>query len=212
MTSDLSAYWNNVANEKTFTHPLNLLLLEQYIAKDASILDYGCGYGRLVKELKESGFKKVTGVDFSEELIKRGQQSGVQHIHHISSSDALVVEDHSLDCILLFAVLTCIPDNVSQKALINKLLLKLKSGGILFISDYFLQKSSLEVERYSYLNDDKDNFGVFNMPDGGMFRHHTHEWIESLLRSFTVKHETIIDVNTMNGNKAEAFQLIALKP
>lgn len=212
MIGNLSTYWNSVANEKTFTHPLDMLLLKQYISKDARIVDYGCGYGRLVKELINAGYENVMGVDFSEELIKRGKQNIVPFLYHIGFGDELPVEDNSIDCMLLFAVLTCIPDNVSQIKLINTLMSKLKHGGVLFISDYYLQKGSIEVDRYSYLNNDPDNYGVFSTPDGGLFRHHTPEWMEYLLRDFTIQHKTIIEVNTMNGNHAEACQLIAFKP
>lgn len=212
MISSLAKYWNSVTNKKTFTHPLNIPLLEQYITKESRILDYGCGYGRLMNELSEAGFEKITGVDFSEELIKRGKDNGVQNMYYINASDKLLIKNNSMDCILLFAVLTCIPDNTSQRTLITTLLTKLKPGGVLFISDYYLQIGSSEVERYTYLNDDTDNYGVFNMPDGGIFRHHTREWIKNLLRDLTLQHETMIEVNTMNGNKAEAFQLIAIKP
>ena len=56
------SYWNNVAWQKTFTHPLNTAVLNQYFRKDFSILDYGCGYGRIVAQLNEMGYQKVLGV------------------------------------------------------------------------------------------------------------------------------------------------------
>ncbi len=46
-------YWNKVAYTKTFTHPVNLTLLSQLIKKDEKIVDYGCGYGRIVKQLTD---------------------------------------------------------------------------------------------------------------------------------------------------------------
>lgn len=67
-------YWNRVANTKTFTHPLDVELVENMIKKESSILDYGCGYGQLTQELHSMGFTNIEGVDTSVELIKRGKE------------------------------------------------------------------------------------------------------------------------------------------
>jgi hypothetical protein len=98
-----------------------------------------------------------------------------------------------------------------QMELMDILFSKLKPGGIIYISDYYLQTDSIEVERYNYLNNDKQNFGVFTLLEGAIFRHHTHEWIKHLLKDFQIVNENMIEVKTMNGNSAEAFQIIAKK-
>ena len=41
-------YWDRVAETKQFTHPLDLALLQRHVAPTAHVLDYGCGYGRIV--------------------------------------------------------------------------------------------------------------------------------------------------------------------
>ncbi|MEY4877136.1 MAG: hypothetical protein RL708_2285 [Bacteroidota bacterium] len=204
-------YWNKVANEKTFTHPLNISFLEKFVSKDSCIVDYGCGYGRIVKELNDNAFNDVKGFDFSVELINRGHKIGVENIFQIDSASDLPIENNSVDCFLLFAVLTCIPGNKSQMELIEILFSKLKTGGIIYISDYYLQTNSVEVNRYKYLNDDIENYGVFTLPDGATFRHHSKVWIKELLKDFRAIHEKSIEVKTMNGNSAAAFQIIAKK-
>ena len=40
----------------------------------AKILDYGCGYGRLAAELREAGFRNVTGIDPASAMIARGRE------------------------------------------------------------------------------------------------------------------------------------------
>lgn len=204
-------YWNTVANEKTFTHTLVISLLEKYVSKNSVIVDYGCGYGRIVKELNDNHYVDVKGFDFSIELIKRGFKNGIENIFQIDSVLDLPIEDNSIDCFILFAVLTCIPDNSSQMELINHLFTKLKTGGIIYLSDYYLQIDLGEVGKYTYLNDDKKNFGVFKLPETAIFRHHTKEWIKYLLEDFQVIQENLIEVKTMNGSIAEAFQIIAKK-
>jgi SAM-dependent methyltransferase len=205
------SYWNKVANEKIFTHPINISLLENLIDKNACIIDYGCGYGRLVDILNKEKFTDVQGFDISIELINRGNRNGVENIFQIDLPYGLPVENNSVDCFLLFAVLTCIPENELQMELFKTLLSKLKKGGIIYISDYYLQTQSMEVEHYEYLNNNKENFGVFNLAEGATFRHHTQEWIKHLLKDFQIVNANMIEVKTMNGNKAEAFQIIAQK-
>ena len=204
-------YWDKVAQSKTFTHPLNDQLLAQYINHQSRILDFGCGYGRTVNELARLGFKNVIGFDTSRELINRGQSAEALELYHLEAPSQLPVEDDSIDCIILFAVLTCIPSNSGQLNLINMLYSKLRQGGILYISDYYLQNDSVEMGKYHSLNNDADNYGVFKLAEGVIFRHHTQEWIAKLLQRFTVLAQESIDVLTMNKHRAKGFQLIARK-
>ena len=48
-------------------------LFAEHVAKDAHILDFGCGYGRTLAELADAGFTDLAGIDFSETLIERGK-------------------------------------------------------------------------------------------------------------------------------------------
>ena len=131
--------------------------------------------------------------------------------HHINHPLELPVQNDSIDCVLLFAVLTCIPSNAGQIELLNMLYSKLKKGGIIYISDYYLQHNSKEVDRYQYLNNSSDNYGVFSLPEGATFRHHTREWIMELTQNYNILFEKPIEVKPMNGHLASAFQLIGQK-
>ncbi|MEO6231134.1 MAG: class I SAM-dependent methyltransferase [Ferruginibacter sp.] len=205
------AYWDKVADHKTFSHPVDVELLKKYVATNATVIDFGCGYGRVVDILLHGGgFANITGYDTSSLLVKRGvdQQLPLQFINEPTD---LPVKENSVDCIILFAVLTCIPSNKGQQSLINLLHSKLKPGAILYISDYYLQDSEISKSRYTNFNDNPANFGVFTLPEGATFRHHTKEWVATLVKDFKILEEHIIEVKTMNGNKAEAFQLILQK-
>lgn len=202
-------YWNAVANQKVFTHPLDGDLLKKYFSIDGKILDYGCGYGRTLNQLMHLGYKNIIGYDTSKEMIKRGTVSSSLPIYHINNLVELPIEDNSVDAIFLFAVLTCIPSNKGQDDLIKLLRTKLIQGGLIYISDYYLQNNSSEMEQYECLNSDKNNYGIFKLNEGVVFRHHTKEWIAELLKDFSIIEEKQIEVTTMNGHNAEAFQIIA---
>jgi hypothetical protein len=132
-------------------------------------------------------------------------------LYTIENPTELTLEENSVDCIILFAVLTCIPSNEGQISLLSLLLSKLKKGGILYISDYYIQEKSVVVDRYEYLNGDKNNFGIFKLPEGATFRHHTKKWIKTLTKDFEILIENPLIVKTMNGNIANGFQLIGKK-
>jgi SAM-dependent methyltransferase len=205
-------YWNRVAKAKTFTHPLNLTLFGAWVDKDAVIIDYGCGYGRLVKQLCENGFGNVKGFDTSVELVSRGNAIDNLSLEHIATAPDLPVMDGTVDCILLFAVLTCIPSNGEQMALIELLHRKLRPGGVIYLSDYYLQLDKTEVGSYLTLDGDEEAYGVFALPEGAMFRHHTRSWINRLTQHFMIMKEWPEKVSTMNGHDAAAFQMILQKP
>ncbi len=211
-SSQQQEYWNRVATQKTFTHPVDITMLQRHLQPHSRIVDYGCGYGRVVKELQDSGFTDVSGFDTSAGLVARAHQSGIAGVTAVSDITALPVADNSVDCFLLFAVLTCIPSNAEQEKVISVLHSKLRSRGMLYISDYYLQKDRTEVGDYKALDGNMENYGVFTLPEGATFRHHTPQWIAHLLTQFTIVNESVVPVRTMNGHFSDAFQIQAVKP
>lgn len=212
MLDNQKEYWDKVANTKTFTHPADPDVISKYFDKSFRILDYGCGYGRMTAELYNQGFTYIKGVDTSAELIKRGKTiSAFLDLIAINTVQELNNLPADFDAVLLFAVLTCIPSNAGQKELLQLLSNRLRNGGLVYISDYYLQTHTSEVKQYTNLNNDPTNYGVFTLKEGVTFRHHTKEWIKELLSNFVILSEKIIDVKTMNGSSAEAFQIVAQK-
>ena len=199
-------YWDKVAQEKVFTHPINLPLLHKYLPLNSCILDYGCGYGRVCQELAQEGYTNVIGVDSSAEMIQRGRQMHPALQLEVLSSSGWT--DHLFDSIFLIAVLTCIPTDEGQQDLIAFLKPLLRPGGILYISDYLLQDDERNQQRYRLYLEEFGTYGVFRLPEGAILRHHSTEWILSLTHEFNVLNLSYPEVMTMNGNKAKAIQVL----
>jgi SAM-dependent methyltransferase len=70
-------YWDSVAKERTFSHPLNASLFKSLVHFNDHILDYGCGYGRTCNELFSLGFQNVVGIDSSPQMIERGRNTHI---------------------------------------------------------------------------------------------------------------------------------------
>lgn len=201
-------YWDSVATSKTFTHGIPFDLFSRYVSKDASILDYGCGYGRSCFQLYDNGYKNIIGVDISTEMIKQAQSKASDISFQYFNGSSLPYADNSISACTLLAVLTCIPTNAGQRTVINEISRVLKKDGVLFVSDYLLQNDSRNQERYKKYQSDFDNYGTFKLEDKAILRHHKRDYIEQLLQGFSIISEKEVGVNTMNGNKSTILQML----
>jgi SAM-dependent methyltransferase len=200
-------YWDATAAAYTFAHPLNLDWLEP-LQKEAHILDYGCGYGRAVAELGDAGWRNTVGVDFSAEMIARGRRENPDlTLRHIEATPIAEL-DGAFDAAMLFAVLTCIPDDDSQAALVAELRRLLRPGGLLYISDYPLQDDARNRARYEAGAVRHGVYGVWDRDDGGVFRHHTREHLRAMVAGFELVAEREVSTVTLSGAPATAIQLL----
>jgi SAM-dependent methyltransferase len=105
------------------------------IARDASILDVGCGAGLLVNALRQAGFTNVAGVDPTESLVRVAAARGLpcrvvsEDFVEKASSDL----DGGHDVIFLLDVLEHIPVN-RQLGFLRGLRGMLRPGGRLILS------------------------------------------------------------------------------
>ncbi|MEV6162873.1 class I SAM-dependent methyltransferase [Streptomyces sp. NPDC052052] len=206
------AYWDGVGATKTFTHPVNLNWLAG-VSRDARVLDYGCGYGRVMAELSEHGFRDVSGVDLSPALIQRGRQLWPDlRFAVLECPPDLTDASGSFDVVLLFAVLTCVPDGHAQRALVEEVNRVLAPGGVLYVSDLVLQDDERNRSRYAaYARQSGTPYGLFATDDGAVCRHHDIAELRALLSDFDLVDERPIEVATMHGHRSQAVQLLARK-
>lgn len=203
-------YWNTAGTQKPFAHPLNLRRVRQWISDEGRILDYGCGYGRTLGELFNEGYEHLIGLDFSPAMIAaaraRFPEIQFEEVHSLT----IPLPDASVDGVLLFSVLTCIPTDEGQRTLLRELRRVLNRGGLLYISDLWLQTDERNESRYTRDEQKYGIYGVFDLPEGVTVRHHDPKWIETLTSEFEMVALDDIEVVTMNGNPAKAFQWFGL--
>lgn len=205
-------YWNQAAEKKEFTTPFQAAEFEQYITKEAAILDIGCGYGRTLNELYQSGYHKLTGIDFSKEMIARGRKQFPHLDLRIKENAKIDLPAQSADAVILFAVLTCIHQNTAQQELITEILRVLKPGGILYINDFLLNTDERNITRYQKFAAKYGTYGVFELPEGAICRHHSKSWLKELLSPFKTQKYEPLTFTTMNGNTSNGFYYIGQKP
>jgi ubiquinone/menaquinone biosynthesis C-methylase UbiE len=208
---DQKKYWDKVAEEKKFPTPFQIEKFEKHVLKEMNILDVGCGYGRTLNELHNRGFKNLTGIDYSEGMINRGLRL-YPYLNLIKNDgDTIPFPDNEFDAVLLIAVLTSNYKNKEQENLMAEISRVLKDKGILYVNDYLINQDKRNLERYKKYEDKYGIYGVFELPEGAVFRHHTKEHILELTANF--KHLIFRNkvYDTMNGNKSNGFYYIGQK-
>lgn len=204
-------YWNSAGTQKTFGHPFNLQRIREWLSLQGRVLDFGCGYGRCLGELFNSGYRNLIGFDFSPAMIEAARTRFPEITFQETQPSIVPLPDASVDGALLFSVLTCVPTDDGQRAILRELHRVLRPGGLLYISDLWLQSDERNLARYARDEPKYGIYGVFDLPEGVTVRHHDRQWIETLTKDFAIAALDEIEVLTMNGNPAKAFQWFGLK-
>lgn len=79
-------------------------LLQPYVGLEQPILDAGCGTGLAGQSLQEKGYRQLTGIDISPDMLERAKQIGCYHKMHLQdlSDTPYPFVDNQ------FAAITCI--------------------------------------------------------------------------------------------------------
>ncbi len=201
-------YWDSVSGKKEFTTPFQAGEFSKYVNRDGIILDMGCGYGRTLDELYHNGYRNLMGIDFSRGMIERGKQQFPYLDLRVKEGSEIALPDASMDAVILFAVLTCIRTNEEQKELLGEIKRILKPQGILYVNDFLLNTDERNLLRYEKYKEAYGVYGVFELPDGAVCRHHEEAWIKQLLEDFSELEFSRMTFKTMNGNESKGFYFI----
>lgn len=109
-------------------------IIEELRLKQGKILDFGCGMGRHCIEFSKRGFD-ITGVDFSEALIKKANIQNKNNITFIHGDCRKFLFKEKFDLILcLYDVIGSFRDEKENIKIINNIYANLKKGGKAVIS------------------------------------------------------------------------------
>lgn len=206
-------YWNRIGPAKPFGHPVNFERLEHWLALDSRILDLGCGYGRVLGLLNSRGYHNLIGIDPAPAMVSAARQRfPTIAVELLVSPPYLALPSTSVDAVLLFTVLTCVPTDDGQQAIVREAGRVLRPGGLLYISDLWLQPDARNIQRYVRDEPKYGLYGVFDLPEGVTVRHHDRRWIDVLTQGYEPAALDDVQVQTMNGHPANGFQWFGLKP
>jgi len=204
-------FWNELGSTKTFNDPFHISQFSTYAARDQLVVDYGCGYGRILNILHEMGFQNLMGFDMSSKMIERGLgQYPHLKLKVIDKCGKIPVEDGTVSSVILSTVLCCNSDVNDQKKIIDEIYRVLKPNGIIYLCDFLITDTEQFIEKYSKFNEKGHcNYGVYRTTEGIYVRHHRLKYLFDLLTNFDILWLQQLDFETMNKNPVKTVHLIA---
>jgi ubiquinone/menaquinone biosynthesis C-methylase UbiE len=108
--------------------------LRRFLGPDATVLDVGCGTGRVMEHLAP-WCRQVHGIDISQRMVQRGRQR-LRHLanvrfHHGNGYDLAGFPDQSLDVVYSIVALQHMPRTVAYNYLLESYRV-LRQGGVLW--------------------------------------------------------------------------------
>jgi SAM-dependent methyltransferase len=173
------------------------------ITPESFILEVGCGNGLLLEELQRRGYPRLTGTDYSEEMINKANEycSGIDYRVLDSKALNLEFENDSFDLIYLHSVTQYFEGEDYFNVFLHSCLDLLNNNGCLYIGDVFniyvrdyndqnvqntwltvikrllRRKKSKAVEKNFFL--DLNNFDRRHLADRGYKVYPLLEWVNS---------------------------------
>jgi ubiquinone/menaquinone biosynthesis C-methylase UbiE len=205
-------YWNDVGAKKVFEDPLYLEKLSPFLSTASQIVDYGCGYGRVMRLLKSVGYPHLIGFDFAPNMIYRGLKENPDlDLQLLENAGTIPCDSESIDAVILSTVLCCITNEKDSEDLIKEIQRILKPKGVLYITDFLISNHPQYQQKYTSGQQQFGVWGIYTTSENVTVRHYTTEAITELLRLFDIPWFEQFDFKTMNQNPARTFHCIALK-
>jgi len=205
-------YWNEIGAKKVFEDPLYLDKLSPLLAKEAQIVEYGCGYGRMMRLLKSAGYQNLVGFDFAPNMIKRGQRENPDlDLRLLDKPGVIPCQDESLDAVVMSTVLCCMPNDLELASLLKEVGRVLKKGGLLYLTDFLVCDHPMYREKYEAGFQQFGIWGIYTTSENLTVRHFSTKEIMKLLSAFDIQWFEQFDFKTMNQNPARTFHTVAKK-
>ncbi|MCB1113795.1 MAG: class I SAM-dependent methyltransferase [Chlamydiia bacterium] len=205
-------YWNRIGSTKKFEDPLHLDKLTPYLPKSGSILEYGCGYGRMLKMLLEKGHRQLIGFDFAKAMIERGKSENPElDLRLLERSGEIPCKSASQNAVIMSTVLCSMTDSEEKKRLMDEIYRVLAPGGIFYLTDFLLCNAPYYEEKYAQGLKDFGKWGMYTTSENLIVCHYTSQEILELLKPFDIKWFEQFSFKTMNQNPANTFHAIAQK-
>lgn len=200
-----SSYWENEGANKKFTHELNPDWLKD-VQLDSWVLDFGCGCGRVSKQLHEMGYTKTIGYDPSRSMISRAVKENPGPVYTSRKEDIL---KRKYNLVVCFALFTSCPEPENQMEIKNIIEKQTTSQACLYISDYLTAENAHYAARYEQKK--LGIYGCFGSEDTAVFRHHDPYHFPQFFSAWEQLSKETRAGKTLNGNEINITQFFYKK-
>jgi SAM-dependent methyltransferase len=203
--------WNRLAGRVQCTFPLEEVLARSQPNMKDSVLDYGCGDGRLLNILSRIGISNIWGCDASIRMCKLAQAS---------NPGASVVradftrEDPPFDpcftLVIAVAVLSSIFPRSDRVQIMRTLQSLTAPGGRIVIADFATSRRQLYTDRYRQCKIESNTF----LTQEGLYIHHfTLSELVRLVKMarFKVFHADSVPVLTLHGTRTSGHLVLGTR-
>lgn len=147
--------------------------------KNISILDLGCGYGRVLKHCYQQGYKNLTGIDISKKLIERAKTTCEHAKLHVGEITDLSGLD-KYDLIMLCGVIEYIVTNEDRYHLVSEIKNHLNPKGKVLLETFLLDPTD---DFYQKSFENGFPYGTIQLNSGLVLRHETAKEIDTLFKN-----------------------------
>lgn len=206
------AVWDKVANEKKFRDAFYLAHLAPLVKPDEKIVEFGCGYGRILQYLHEAGYTNLQGYDFSSKMLQRGKNL-YPHLalSPLTTPLTFPLEEASTDAVIISTVLCCIPEIGQQQKLMQEVSRILKPEGVIYLSDFLISSDKKVLQKYTLGYEEFSDYGVYRTSEDMVVRHHQSSYIRILMKRFKELWWYEEASETMNGTPIHGFHSLFQK-
>lgn len=122
----------------------DMLVFKPYLHNQMSVLDIGCGTGRLYQLFTDFQGVEYLGVDQSEEQINMAKKDFPNNKYLLAEMTSLPLSDKKFDFVFCIATLHHLPDEVSRIKALEEIKRVLKPGGYLFLTNWNMYSESAQ--------------------------------------------------------------------
>lgn len=215
-------YWSKIEPDKILSgvHFPGSELLE-LLASDASVLEIGCGNGKVSEFLFNQGYK-VTGIDINQEALNKNKLKHPEITYQYADVTInLPFTDEVFDAVIIPYVFVSIVDDFLLKKAVQEILRVLKTGGIIWLCEATFSPgyvdrynnakniTSLDLTAISY---GKYALGQNTNHIKRIIKHYSKENIDGLfINSEKVYQETVSKTSPSSGMVVETLVTIFKK-
>ncbi|QYR23461.1 class I SAM-dependent methyltransferase [Paenibacillus sp. sptzw28] len=139
------------------------------LPKEGTVLDVGCGAGRISLELARLGYT-VTGIDVSGKLINVAREVAIENNLDIrfchTESQGLAFDDSQFDIVVAFKVLCYLPTKDLRMFLLSDLYRVLKPGGSCVLTQNIVPDEFIdEAKDEHFINSPASRFSILEPGD-----------------------------------------------
>ncbi len=205
--------WERFAGRHRSSIPLNFASALKALAPAGRVLELGCGYGRAMSYLIESGWPSVIGIDYSPTMLSRARASGHSRLI-LAQADRLPLESSTFAAVVSIATFSSLSARAERRLAMREIARVLSSGGVLLLRDFALTLSGWRLARYLTCYLRFGVFGDFLGAEGIRFHHLRRAELLHLTAGagLNVAVYSPVIFPTMYGRSSNGFTLIAQKP